>query len=165
MNLNWIIAIFCKCCVAFCRRFYSVTTSQKALEQTKKSSFECSRWNRTFIICWNSSKFSVRLPFSTCCCSSSSPSSGDLEALKTSIRTRYVARIIYQIFVTSASVRLLEQYGTRLLAVCEKRSFRSNWVGSVMRRFRFQSTARSSSSVVVSTGQTEAVRSFARNSR
>jgi hypothetical protein len=46
---------------------------------------------------------------------------GDIEALKNSIQTRYIARIIYELFATPDSVLLLEQYGLRLLDLCEKR--------------------------------------------
>ena len=60
MNLNWIIAIFCKCCIAFYRRFCSITTSENC-PTNDKSSFEFSPWNRTFIIYWNWSKFPVCL--------------------------------------------------------------------------------------------------------
>ncbi|UJR28969.1 hypothetical protein I4U23_010187 [Adineta vaga] len=48
--------------------------------------------------------------------------SGDGETLKNSIRIRYIARIIYELFATSDSVLLLEQYGLRLLDLCEKHS-------------------------------------------
>jgi hypothetical protein len=46
---------------------------------------------------------------------------GDVEALKTSIQTRYIARIIYELFATPDSILLVEQYGLRLLDLCEKR--------------------------------------------
>lgn len=46
---------------------------------------------------------------------------GDREKLKTSIQTRYVARIIYELFATSDSILFLESYGIRLLDLCEKR--------------------------------------------
>jgi hypothetical protein len=46
---------------------------------------------------------------------------GEKEAIKTSIQTRYIARIIYEIFATPDSILLLEQYGLRLLDLCEKR--------------------------------------------
>lgn len=48
---------------------------------------------------------------------------GDVEALKNSIQTRYVARIIYELFATSDSILLLEQYGLHVLDLCEKRKF------------------------------------------
>ena len=48
---------------------------------------------------------------------------GDTEALKTSIQTRYVARIIYELFATTDSILFLEPYGLRLLDLCEKRKF------------------------------------------
>ena len=47
--------------------------------------------------------------------------SGDTEALKNSIQTRYVARILYELFATPDSILLLEPYGLRLLDLCEKR--------------------------------------------
>ena len=46
---------------------------------------------------------------------------GDGESLKNSIRTRYIARIVYELFATPDSVLLLEQYGLQLLNICEKR--------------------------------------------
>ena len=48
-------------------------------------------------------------------------SGDDNELLKNSIQTRYIARIIYELFATSDSVLLIEQYGLRLLNLCEKR--------------------------------------------
>lgn len=46
---------------------------------------------------------------------------GDEETIKNSIQTRYIARIIYELFATPDSILLLEQYGLRLLDLCEKR--------------------------------------------
>lgn len=46
--------------------------------------------------------------------------------MKASIQTRYVARIIYELFATPDSVLLLEQYGLRLLDLCEKRIYYKN---------------------------------------
>ena len=54
---------------------------------------------------------------------------GDIEASKNSIQTRYIARIIYELFATSDSILLLEQYGCRLLDLCEKRIFYFNLTG------------------------------------
>ncbi|CAF1554201.1 unnamed protein product, partial [Adineta ricciae] len=48
--------------------------------------------------------------------------SGDGETLKNSIRTRYIARIVYELFATPDSVLLLNQYGLQLLNICEKHS-------------------------------------------
>jgi hypothetical protein len=48
-------------------------------------------------------------------------SGGDNEILKNSIQTRYVARIIYELFATPDSILLVEQYGLRVLDLCEKR--------------------------------------------
>ena len=45
----------------------------------------------------------------------------DVESLKSSIRIRYIARIIYEVFSKSDSVALLERYGSRLLEICEQR--------------------------------------------
>ena len=46
---------------------------------------------------------------------------GDVETLKNSIQTRYIARIIYELFATPDSILLLGPYGLRLLDLCEKR--------------------------------------------
>ena len=46
---------------------------------------------------------------------------GDIEGLKNSIQTRYIARIIYELFATPDSILLVEPYGLHLLDLCTKR--------------------------------------------
>ena len=54
--------------------------------------------------------------------------------MKNSIQTRYIARIIYELFATPDSIFLLEPYGLRLLDLCEKR--RNIWFAfQLLRKF------------------------------
>lgn len=45
--------------------------------------------------------------------------------IKSKIRTRYVARILYEIFATADSIVLIEKFGKKLLNLCEKRERRT----------------------------------------
>ena len=56
-------------------------------------------------------------------CSTFPSCTGDGEAVKTSMQTRYVAHIIYELFATADSILLVDQYGLRLIDLCEKRMF------------------------------------------
>ncbi|CAF3938847.1 unnamed protein product [Adineta steineri] len=70
---------------------------------------------------------------------------GEGEAIKNSIQTRYIARIIYELFATSDSIYLLEQYGLRLYDLCEKHSNQRlvrlrNWFSPLLKIKSFDHT-------------------------
>ena len=90
---------------------------------------------------------------------------GDGEAVKSSMQTRYVARIIDELFATADSILLVEQHGLRLIDLCEKRMFASLKDSDDHRSTtnRFQSTAHSASSNVRSIVEDQIVRLYPTN--
>ncbi|CAF3511851.1 unnamed protein product [Rotaria sp. Silwood1] len=79
--------------------------------------------------------------------------SGNVEQIKNSIQTRYVARIIYELFATPDSVLLLEPYGLRLLDLCEKHSNQRlirlrNWFSPLLKIKSFDHTQQTAENLI-----------------